>query len=39
VGDDGTIEFTAFYGDYGIEVGGTTHAFELAKGTTTYALR
>ena len=36
---DGTIGFTGFYGDYTVEVGSKTFAFELAKGKTAYELR
>ena len=36
---DGAIEFTGFYGDYSVEVGSKTFAFELVKGKTGYELR
>jgi GH35 family endo-1,4-beta-xylanase len=38
VGEDGTIDFTGFFGDYEIEVDGQTYALTLAKGQTEYSL-
>jgi hypothetical protein len=38
VGSDGTIDFTGFYGDYEITIGGQTLDFSLLKGTEDYAL-
>jgi hypothetical protein len=35
VGPDGTIDFTGFYGDYEITVGGETYDLELLKGGPT----
>ena len=38
VGPDGTIDFTGFYGDYEITIGGQTFDLSLIKGTQTYSL-
>jgi hypothetical protein len=38
VGPDGTIDFTGFYGDYEITVGGETFDLTLVKGTPLYSL-
>src|SRR5262249_7762809 len=38
VGADGKINFTGYYGDYQLTVGGQTYNFTLAKGSTNYAL-
>ena len=38
VGADGTIDFTGFYGDYTLTIGGQTHDLSLLKGTTDYAI-
>ena len=35
---DGKIEFTGFYGDYDISIGGKTIGLTLAKGTRQYSL-
>lgn len=35
---DGTIDFTGFYGDYEITIGGETYTFNLSKGASDYAL-
>lgn len=38
VGADGTIDFTGFYGDYAITIGGQTYDLSLVKGTEFYTL-
>jgi GH35 family endo-1,4-beta-xylanase len=38
VGPDGTIDFTGFYGDYDITVGGETFSLDLSKGDTLYSI-
>jgi GH35 family endo-1,4-beta-xylanase len=38
VNADGTIDFTGFYGDYEITIGGETHDLLLAKGDTVHSL-
>ena len=38
VGPDGTIDFTGFYGDYEITIGGQTFDLSLLKGTQAYSL-
>jgi endo-1,4-beta-xylanase len=38
VGQDGTIDFTGFYGEYEITVGGKTFLLDLTKGTTDYSI-
>ncbi len=38
VGSDGTIDFTGFYGDYEITIGGQTFDLSLLKGTPAYSL-
>jgi GH35 family endo-1,4-beta-xylanase len=38
VGEDGTIEFDGFWGDYELTVDGTTYSLELVKGTQSYQL-
>ena len=38
VREDGTIEFTGFYGDYEITVGGKTYKLALEKGKTKYVM-
>lgn len=38
VGPEGTIDFTGFYGDFEITIGGKTYALRLEKGTTDYQL-
>jgi GH35 family endo-1,4-beta-xylanase len=35
---DGTINFTGYYGNYELTVGGKTYTFSLAKGATNYTL-
>lgn len=39
VAADGTIAFTGFYGDYGVEMPGRTLSFELVRGKIAYDLR
>ncbi len=38
VGPDGAIDYTGFYGDYEITVGGQTFDLSLVKGTESYSL-
>jgi hypothetical protein len=38
VGPDGTIDFTGFYGDYELLIGGRTFNLSLLKGTQAYSL-
>jgi hypothetical protein len=38
VGPDGTIDFTGFYGNYDITVGGETFSLDLSKGDTVYSI-
>jgi GH35 family endo-1,4-beta-xylanase len=38
VGPDGTIDFSGFYGDYEITIGGQTFDLSLLKGTSAYSL-
>jgi GH35 family endo-1,4-beta-xylanase len=38
VAADGTIDFSGFYGDYEITIGGQTFDLQLLKGTTNYEL-
>lgn len=35
---DGTIDFTGFYGEYDITIGGNSFTLDLTKGTTEYSL-
>lgn len=35
---DGTIDFTGFYGEYEITIGGNTYTLDLTKGDTDYSL-
>jgi GH35 family endo-1,4-beta-xylanase len=38
VGSDGMIDFTGFFGEYKITIGGNTYALDLTKGTSDYSL-
>ncbi len=38
VGPDGTVDFSGFYGEYEITVGGQTFDLDLSKGTSLYSL-
>jgi GH35 family endo-1,4-beta-xylanase len=38
VGPDGTIDFTGFYGEYEVTIGGKTFVFDLTKGVTDYSI-
>src|SRR5262249_14759522 len=37
VGADGTVDFTGYYGDYQVTIGGRTFPLSLVKGTSAYS--